>query len=335
MNSKIKIITPLILAALISMAVAFSMGTHTGSSDNASKANKVTIGLVTFPGYAPLYLAKEKGFYDGLNVEFKRIESIGDMRAAFNSGNIDLYILTHDVYQSVKGTVPIGTGFLVVDESRGADGIVVSNEIKSIKDFKGKTVGAERGLPPFIILQYMLNKEGLALSDIKLTDLPTTDAGNAFSARKLDIAAIYEPSLSASNKARPGSHIIATSADIPGLIQDIVFAKPDFIKGNPAALAKIARGYFKAVEYIKTNPEESYSIMAKAFDVSAQEMKDFAVGIHWPDSQEEASLFDESAANNVYKQFNAVGDILQKNDELDIRVKPHEALTNDIIKLAQ
>ena len=47
---------------------------------------KVTIGMVTFPGYAPLYLAKEKNLFPDVDVALVRIESIGDLREAINSG---------------------------------------------------------------------------------------------------------------------------------------------------------------------------------------------------------------------------------------------------------
>ena len=41
---------------------------------------------------------------------------------------------------STKGMKPTGVGFLAMDESHGGDGIVVTNDINEIRDFKGKKV---------------------------------------------------------------------------------------------------------------------------------------------------------------------------------------------------
>ncbi|MCF7865445.1 MAG: ABC transporter substrate-binding protein [Candidatus Pacebacteria bacterium] len=332
-----KIIITTICILILGSIIYSSSNSHknpTGNKDESTKKQEVTIAMVTFPGYGPLFLAKDKGFFTDVDVNLETIESLGDIRAAVNSGNADAYIATYDMYQSIKGQKPSGIGFLVVDESHGGDGIVVSKNINSIKDFKGKKVGAEPGFPPYLILQYMLNKEGMTLKDIDFKDLPTTDAGIAFVANKLDAAAIFEPSLSASSKARSDSKILVTSSDpeIKGLVQDILFANETFIKEHPEALTKVVEGYFKALEYIKTNPEDAYTIMAKHFNVSPAEMKDFTSGISWISKEENTSIFNKNSNVNVYKTFTLVGDLLEKNEETDVRVNSYEKLTDSILK---
>lgn len=292
---------------------------------------KVTIAMVTFPGYGPLYVAKAKGFFGNVDVDLKRIEAIGDIRAAVRSGNVQIYAATHDIYQSTKDVAPTGVGFLAIDESHGGDGVAATDSIQSIKDLKGKKVGAEPGFPPYMVLQYMLDKEGMTLKDVDFQDMSTTDAGNAFVAGQLDAAGIYEPALSASVKARPNSKVLVSSAALPGLIQDLLFADEQYAKNHPEVLKQIAEGYFKALDYINTNPDESYDIMAKAFDVSKQDMQDFKTGITWTTKAENKTLFDQSKTPNVYTTFTLVGDILQKNGEATVRVPATEKLTSTII----
>jgi len=292
---------------------------------------KVTIAMVTFPGYAPLYIAKEKGFFDGVDVELQRIESIGDIRAAMRSGNVNMYAATYDIYQTTKDVAPIGVGFLAVDESHGADGVAVASDINSVRDLRGKKVGAEPGFPPYLVLQYLLDKEGMTLKDLDFQDMPTTDAGNAFAAGKLVAAGIYEPALSASVKARPGSKILASSADIPGLVQDLLFSDEKLAKEHPEALEKVAAGYFKALDYINSNPDDAYQIMAKAFNVSVPEMKDFKSGVSWIDKTENIKLFDKTNVINAYKTYDLVCNILKKNGDTNICLKSEDKLTNEIV----
>lgn len=293
---------------------------------------KVTIAMVTFPGYAPLYVAKEKGFFEGVDVALKRIESIGDIRAAMRSGDVNMYAATYDIYQSIKDVAPTGIGFLVIDESHGADGVAVSGNITSIKDLKGKKVAAEPGFPPYLVLQYLLNKEGMTLADLDFQDMPTTDAGSAFAAGKLVAAGIWEPGLSASVKARPGSKVFASSADIPGLVQDLLFADEKLAKENPEVLEKVAAGYFKALEYINANHDDAYQIMAQAFDVTVQDMEDFKTGVSWISLDENKKLFNKASSVNVYSTYELVCSILKENGDTNICLKSDDKLTSEIIK---
>ena len=293
---------------------------------------KVNIAMVTFPGYAPLYVAKEKGFFDGVDVELTRIESIGDIRAAMSSGDVNIYAATYDIYQSTKDVAPVGTGFLVVDESHGADGVAVASDINSVKDLRGKKVGAEPGFPPYLVLQYLLDKEGMSLRDLNFQDMPTTDAGNAFAAGQLVAAGIYEPALSASVKARAGSKVFASSADVPGLVQDLLFANEKLTKENPEVLEKVAAGYFKALDYINTNHADAYQIMAAAFGVTVPEMEDFKTGVSWIGKDENIKLFDKNSDINAYKTFDLVCSILKKNNDTNICLEASDKLTDEIVK---
>ena len=329
----ISIISAIVVLLGISSLVVWA--NKKGVTSTTQAPQKVTIAMVTFPGYAPLYLAKEKGFFGNVDVELKRIESIGDIRASVRTGDVQVYAATHDIYQSTGDVPPTGIGFLAIDESHGGDGVAAADSIQYIADLRGKKVGAEPGFPPYMVLQYMLDKEGMTLADIDFQDVSTTDAGNAFAAGQLDAAGIYEPALSASVNARPNSKVLVSSAALPGLIQDFLFADETYAKEHPEVLQQIATGYFTALDYINTNPDESYNIMAKAFDVSKQDMQDFKTGITWTTKAENKQLFDVTNSANAYATFTLVGDILQKNGEATVRVAATDKFTDTIINSIQ
>ncbi len=304
-------------------------------SEQKPTTDTIKIGMVTFPGYAPLYLAKEKKFFDGLNVELIRIEAIGDIRAAMQGGKIDAYAATYDIFQATQNVEPPGIGFLAIDESNGADGVIVSEGIKSVKDLKGKLVGAEPGFPPYFILQYMLNKENMTLKDVQFKDISSQDAGNAFVAKKLDVAGTYEPYLSKSQSMRKGSRILISSKDTPGLIVDLLFASPKLVHEKPEVLRKIANGWFKAVEYWKSNPDESMEIMAKSFGVAKNELQDIKTGLKWLTREDNLQKFDNKLKNNAYETFDLVGDILVKNGSNGHKVYAKDKLTSDVVSISK
>jgi len=318
------------VVAATTLLFVVSTGCNNPSSQSKEKV-KVKIGMVTFPGYAPLYLAKEKGLFEGIDVELVRIESIGDLRAALRGGQIDAYAATYDIFQATKGVGPVGIGFIAIDESHGGDGVVVAKGINGLEDFRGKVVGAEPGFPPFFILQYLLHDAGMGLTDVKFKDISSQDAGNAFVAGQLDVAGTYEPYLSISESKREGAKIIYSSADMPSLIVDWLFASPKMVKDNPDALKKVAAGWFSALNYLEANPEESYEVMGAAFGVDAAEMKDFQTGITWLNLKDNEKMLDKSSSGNAFETFNKVGDILEHNGETDMRVKAEDHLTTKVI----
>src|SRR3990167_3949428 len=106
-----------IIVVIIVLGIGGYVIMNKKSDQQATALPKVPIAMVTLPVYAPLYVAKEKGFFEGVDVELTRIESIGDIRAAMRSGDINMYAATYDIYQSTKNVAPIGIGFLALDES--------------------------------------------------------------------------------------------------------------------------------------------------------------------------------------------------------------------------
>ena len=69
---------------------------------------KVKVAFATWVGYGPLYIAKDKGFFEkqGLDVELMIIDDESQYAAAMASGNIDALgnVLDREVIHYAKGT---------------------------------------------------------------------------------------------------------------------------------------------------------------------------------------------------------------------------------------
>ena len=68
----------------------------------------------------------------------------------------------------------------IVDESAGADGILVKNDINSIADLKGKTVGVSINQTSHYLLMQALETAGLTDADVDLVNMTSSDAGVSF-----------------------------------------------------------------------------------------------------------------------------------------------------------
>jgi NitT/TauT family transport system substrate-binding protein len=233
----------------------------------AVAGENIKIAVSVWLGYAPLYLAKEKGFFQkrGLDVDVVVINSPVDRRAAFAADRIQGFATTVDTLvmtASAETPIPVKQ-VLVLDASHGADGIVAKKDIKSIPDLKGKIVAGQMGGgASYFWLNYVLTQNGMKLSDLKMVDMRAPDAGAAFVAEKVDAAVTWEPWLHRA-KATPHGHVLYASDKTPGIIVDSLGFKPEFLAKRGNDVKKIVAAWNEAIDYMNKNPQDADAIMAK------------------------------------------------------------------------
>ncbi|HTD46717.1 MAG TPA: ABC transporter substrate-binding protein [bacterium] len=239
-------------------------------------AETLLIGQSTWVGYGPLFLARDKRFFDeaGVSVELKTFEDPKTRFFALVSGKLDGIATTLDTASLYWSTEHPFRSVLGLDDSKGGDGIVAVDTITSIKDLRGKRVAYNKGSVSHFFLSVLLRQNGMTEKDIQSIQMQQDDAGAAFVARKVDAAVTWEPWLSRAKKT-PGGHILVDSSTTPGLIVDILLFRSDIIKNHPDAVKAAVQGWFKAVDYWKRNPDESDLLMAKAVGGWLKDVKTF------------------------------------------------------------
>jgi NitT/TauT family transport system substrate-binding protein len=324
-----------LLKAVLVLAATLAVGCESPARSTGPKEGPkkpFTIGMVTFAGYAPLYLAKEKALFGDLDVELKRIEEIPSLRAAMASGNLEAYLATPDIALNTNSQPP-GKAVWAIDESAGGDGVVVGPGITSLSDLKGKAIAAEPGLPPNFVLMYLLHQNGLSMSDVKFKDMSTQNAAAAFVSSSVDAAGLYEPYLSTSRTQRKGSRVVVSSAELPGLIVDLVFARQDVLATRQGDIDRVIDGWRKAMLFIKTNPDEAYTIMAKSFNLKVPEFRDTVAGIHWVDLPENQRLFGTAPDNSqLSKTMTTVIAVLTRNHPETNQTRPASVIDTTFVQ---
>src|SRR5215217_4850185 len=112
---------------------------------------KVSVALSGWTGFAPLTLAKEAGIFkkNGLDVTLRKIPQ-KDRHLAIASGDVQCAATTVETWIVWNANGVPTRQIFQLDKSYGADGMVVRNEIGSIKELKGKTVAASApGTAPY------------------------------------------------------------------------------------------------------------------------------------------------------------------------------------------
>jgi NitT/TauT family transport system substrate-binding protein len=256
--------------AVVMLMSACSSGTASPkASTSASSGTPIVIGFSGWPGWYPLQVASEKGFFAaaGVNVKLTYFNSYTDSLNALNAGKLDANTQT---LQDTIASIGAGSKQVVVvvnDNSTGNDDIIAKAGIKTIADLKGNKVGVEEGTVDHFLLLQGLKQAGLTEKDIKLQPLITDAAAAAFAAGQLDAVGCFAPFTTKAHTL-PGSHSLFTSKDFPGSISDHIVFRKAVVDARRADIQKIVDVWFQTIAWIKANRAEALTIMAKRAGVS-------------------------------------------------------------------
>ncbi len=305
-----KTILPIVAVALVVAMVVLAFVLHRPPAEQTFE-----IGFNEWVGFAPFFLAKEKGYFGDLDVKLHFIDLEGDKRAGLYSGRLQMICETMDMFQTNRDKTDYpGKIVFAVDESLGGDGVVAVAGVTSIKELKGKTVVSEPGLPAHFVLQYLLHKEGMTLEDVELKDMTSADAAAAFIAGRADVAGTYEPYLTKALSKVDGAHLLASTKDLPGLIVDVAIVTDKTLAERRSDVEVIYRGWCRAVRDLESDPEEAVRIMAKVFKLDAKEFNETRSGLRYINNKANRRLFGaEAKPTPIVETFEAVGKILKEN----------------------
>jgi NitT/TauT family transport system substrate-binding protein len=173
-----------------------------------------------------------------------------------------------------------------LDDSYGGDGLLVQNDVSKVQDLKGVQVAMNEGSTSEFWFAYYLKQNGMTPQDVVVSNMSADDAAAAFMAGSIPAAVTWEPNLTLAKKSGKGKVLIDSTA-IPGVIVDVVELSCKVIKEQPDDVKALVAGLNKANEYIKTNQEDAYKIMAKGVGGYLSDPKDFA------DSAKGVRFYDE------------------------------------------
>jgi NitT/TauT family transport system substrate-binding protein len=302
---------------------------------SAAHGEPLRIGYLTWVGYGPLYVAREKGFFarEGIEVELINMAIHEAMYAGLLAGQIDVSGATVD---DMLPTFDPGQPYacvMVVDESLGADGIVATKDIRSIADLKGRLVGFNQRTVSQFFLNVLLREAGLSETDIETVDLNSEDAGNAFLMREVDAAVTWEPWLTQGEQSEHG-HLLADTSQTPGLIVDCLLARPEVLDARLADFRALARAWDAALAYVEAHPDEANAIMARNVGGWLEDPAVFAEtlkGVRFYDAARNREYFGTpDRPGQIYQTSQYAIDFWRSLGALEADITPADVIRQDL-----
>ena len=214
------------------------------------------VGFVPVSIYAPLFVAREKGYYaeQGLDVQLEPLAGGADLVALTARGQLQATAAGAGpaFWNAIAQGLPLklvapghGEGVPVATPLMIPKAACESGEITRVADLKGKRVSVNaRGATEYWLAQ-ALATDGLTLDDIDLQTLPFPDAVVALGSGAIDAAMVGEP---LATKAEQDGVAVRLATDFP--VQDVlptaILANADFAEENPQAVQGLVTAYLKA-----------------------------------------------------------------------------------------
>ena len=267
------------------------------SCTQAPPPQPLRVGFNPWPGYEFIYLAKVKGFYEaqGVNVKLVELNSLGDVRRAFERGQID--IMGSSVVELLVAAETTGrpiNAILVSDSSNGADILLAKNDVPDVAALKGKKIGMESATVDVLNVSIALNSAQLTLKDVIPVYGAQDDLVASFEAGEISALQTYAPHTA---KFLADSHYkrLFDTSKVPGQIIDVLSVDATLLTTRSDDVRKFIKAYFQAVAAYKKAPEEGNAIMAARERISAAEFSAAIGELKLMTQQDQATYFGEKA----------------------------------------
>ena len=252
----------------------------------------------------------------GLKVSFKIIDDWTEGAAALATGNVEVMLTTADVWaKDFAQFQDRGFGaraFLMVDWSRGADGVIGRQGINSIEDLAGKTVAFAPYTPSHFLLYNGLKSSGLSTeqrNEIFTKAVHTKDGiepATLFAQQKVDAAVAWDPDMSDAVSKRAGAKKIYDTKIANKLIADVLVVSDKFAAQNPQTVVQFAEGWLEGVEFLKNQPARAHTLIGtiKDFNIPADLAKTMLEGVRLADYADNLAFFGTGADSdygNIFK----------------------------------
>lgn len=231
-----------------------------------SGAAKLSVGLLPIMIYAPVYLAKEKGYYAnrGLDVALNPLNAGTDLTLLTATGQLQAALtgigpafwngLAADLPLTLiapgheEGT-PVATPLLVAADS----------PIQAVSELAGRKVSVNAPGGTEFWLDAAMRSGGLTIDDVDLQFLGFPDAVTALDTGALAAAIIGEP-VATQSLRNSITRVLSDDFDVAGVQVTALFANADWVAANHDVAVQFVAAYLEACRDLNDAPNDPLTL---------------------------------------------------------------------------
>ncbi len=301
----------------------------------APEAPALTIAYSDWPGWVAWDIGLKKGWFDtaGVKVDFKWFEYVPSMEA-FSAGKVDAVAMTNGDQLVTGASGAPSVAVVLNDYSNGNDMVVARAGIDKIEQLKGKKVGVEVGFVSHLLLLNALKAAKLTDKDIKIVNVPTDQTPQALKSGTVDAVVAWQPNSGQALREVAGSKAIYTSANVPGIIYDVLAVNPKSLAERKPDWEKVVGVWFQIVDYLQDekNRSDVLNIMSARVGLTADQYSGLIGGTFFLGAEGNAKHYKRGdSLESVFYSTQVVDGFNMENGVYKVSQKPDAYLNADFI----
>lgn len=280
-----------------------------------------------WPGYEPLYLARDIGYLPADKADIFELPSSDITLESFRNRSSDIATLTLDeTMELLQGGVKLRI-IAVMDASNGADAVMATPQVRSLQDLKHKRIAILNIPLGVYMLSRTLDAAKLSRNDVQVIPSSESKHEEMYRQRKADVFITFDPFKS--RLAAMGAHAIFDSSRIPNEIFDLMVVHEDVYLGRREEVCHVARQWFRTLDYMSQNQEEAARSISKRLGTTEQEYRSMMAGIKTPTLQDNLRLIG-GAAPEILRPTQMLNEVMVREGQLKARVDIMRAIDTDL-----
>jgi len=248
------------------------------------------VGTNVWPGYEPLYLARELGFFKGAGIRLVEYPSATEVIRGFKNKNLEVAALTLDEAISLRQYDENVVIVLVLDVSNGGDVIIAEPGINDFSELKGKRIAVEANALGAYFVSRALELHNMTLGDIDIVHTEVSNHEELFVTKQVDAVVTFEPVRT--KLLAVGGREVFSSKEIPGEITDVLVVRKNVLKDMERRLTKLVDGWFLALDELKERPQKAAVLLVPRLKISPEEVLSSYDGLILPQREENRAFLN-------------------------------------------
>lgn len=276
-----------------------------------------------WPGYEPLYLAREIGYLPPDKANIYELPSSDITLESFRNHSADMATLTLDeAMDLMQGGIKFRI-LMVLDTSNGADAVMASPKVKTLSELKGKRIVIENIPLGVYMLSRTLDAANLKRSDVTVIPGAESRHEEMYRQGKADAFITFEPFKTA--LADLGAHMIFDSSRIPNEVFDLMLVHEDVYQQRREEVCNVARQWFRTLAYMKQSPNEADASISQRLGTTPMAYRAMVGGILQPTLQENLLMISGDTPT-ILTPATRLNEIMLHEGQIKQRVDVKQAL---------
>jgi NitT/TauT family transport system substrate-binding protein len=225
------------------------------------QARTIRMGMILAIGMAPIYVARERGYFaaENLDLQYEPVQVTSEAIAQVATGNLEVANVT--VGAAVLNSIQRGIDIKIISgndgyppEGPGGNPFLVRRDlydagITDTSGLRGRKVGGNSlGVFTEYGVDQALRTGGLTIDDVEFVQIPFPDIPAAFANRVIDAAFVAEPSGTVA--IMQGNAVQIVPEFMRGAQQTVLMGGPSLLR-DPALAEAFMRAYLRGVRTVQ------------------------------------------------------------------------------------